>query len=99
MWPDSELERQMLKDVELCEKVYCDPIALDPTRHVRALLQRVRDLEAVNGQCLQALKLAKEEMQFDAEHCLTRNGEKRIVTDALNCVRATIEAASAQRKE
>jgi hypothetical protein len=58
----------------------------DRLRAELAEVKRQRDLLRV------ALRISVEELAFDADHCRTNSGEKRVVDEALQLARAALKA-------
>jgi hypothetical protein len=58
----------------------------DRLRAELAEVKRQRDLLRV------ALRISVEELAFDADHCRTNSGEKRVLDEALQLARAALKA-------
>jgi hypothetical protein len=62
----------------------------DRLRAELAEVKRQRDLLRVALRIIAAISV--EELAFDADHCRTNSGEKRVVDEALQLARAALKA-------
>jgi hypothetical protein len=91
MWPDEKLAAEMQGHADLLV-LYCSEPALaeDIKRNTRALLERVRALEAVNGRLLDSLKELLPHAQSDI---------RKLTRQMMGSLYPAINAAKLERAE
>jgi hypothetical protein len=62
-------------------------------------IEFARELEMELRCAIQALRLAKEEIEFDAQHSVvSATGEHRVVSEALDAINVVLNRETAQKK-